>query len=170
MKKLWMIAAVCALMLASCGNKEEKAPAPKDMPQQPAPRECQMSDEQKADMKDWDNWANLSEARKTELLNKRKACYDKMKAEQEKREADKAKFEKQMQNWDKLTMEQKKAAFDLVGGCPMKACKEGCQDGAPQCGPQCGPGPQGCLGGDKPCPNDGKAPKNGDKPCCKDKR
>lgn len=161
MKKLWMVAVISAMVLASCCNKDNnKCNAPKDEPKQPAPQECQMSEEQKTEMKDWNNWNSLSETRKTELLNKRKACYDKMKAEEAEREANKAKFEEQMKNWNKLTIDQRKAAFDLVGCCPMQGCKSG--------GPDCGPGHQGpdCHGG----PKDGKAPQEGDKQCCKDKK
>ena len=105
-------------------------------------------------MEDWANWENLTEDRKVELLNERKACYDKQKAEQAEREAQKAKFEEQMSKWDNLTTEEKKAAFDLCPCCKKSCCKEGPKEG------KC------CKEGKCECKKDGKCPKEGE---CKGK-
>ena len=71
-----------------------------------------------------------------ELLNDRKAKYDEMQARKKAQEEKKAKFEDAMNNWDNLTVEQKKAAFDEAGCCG--GCREGeghggCRGDRPGC-------------------------------------
>lgn len=106
---------------------------------------CEMDEKCQKAMEDWKNWENLTEDRKVELLNERKAAYDKQVAEQAEREAQKAKFEEQMKNWDKLTTEEKKAAFDLCPCCKDKCCKGG--EG------KCHKGPKGPKGPKPGCPD-----------------
>ena len=84
---------------------------------------------------DWQNWENITDERKAELLDQRKAKYDEMQAMKKAQEEKKAAFEAAMNNWDKLTLDERKAAFDnCCGGC----CKKGegkpcCKDGKPGC-------------------------------------
>ena len=81
----------------------------------------------KKDRADWDNWENLTDERKAELLDSQKAVYDAQKAIKEAREARKAKFEAAMENWDNLSLDERKAAFDIIN---PKANKKGA-DAAP---------------------------------------
>ena len=152
-----ILAAACCLVFASCNNKaKEEAPRPNGEPRMEMkdhPR-CEMDEKCQKAMEDWKNWENLTDERKAELLNERKAAYDKQKAAAEEMEAQKAKFEEQMSKWDQLSLDEKKAAFDLCPCCKGKCCKEGPKDG------KC------CKGGPKG-PKDGKCPKEGE---CKDKK
>ena len=141
-----MLAAACCLIFASCNNKakEEKMPPfPKggpEMEMKDGPH-CEMDEKCQKAMEDWKNWENLTDERKAELLNDRKAAYDKQKAAVEEMEAQKAKFEEQMSKWDQLSLDEKKAAFDL---CPC--CKDKCGEGKCHKGPKGpkGPKPGGC--------------------------
>ena len=108
----------------------------------------EMSEEQKADMAAWEDWANQTDEKKAELLNKRKECFDKMVAEKKAREeemaAKKAAFEEGMANWDNLSLDEKKALFDN-----MPCCGEGHHHG---CGHKChGDKPEGCCKGHEGC-------------------
>jgi hypothetical protein len=76
-----------------------------------------MAEKQKQYMKDredWINWENQTDERKAELLNKSKAAYEKKKAAQEEREARKAKFEEALANWENLSLDERRAAFELL--------------------------------------------------------
>lgn len=155
MKKFMILAAACCLVLASCNNQPKEQPQPECQAQTECQKEKSPCCEKKQKaMEDWANWENLTEDRKVELLNERKACYDKQKAEQAEREAQKAKFEEQMSKWDNLTTEEKKAAFDLCPCCKKPCCKEGPKEG------KC------CKEGKGECKKDGKCPKEGE---CKGK-
>ncbi len=140
------MAAACCLTFTACNNnKPAEQTAEGTEPQTEA---CcpEMTEEQKAEMEackkaaeDWQNWENLTEERKAELLDQRKAKYDEMQAMKKAQEEKKAAFEAAMNNWDKLTIEERKAAFDAAGccgGCKKgegKGCckgdKQGCQKG-----------------------------------------
>ncbi len=157
MKKLFiMLAAACCLMFTACNNKPAEQPAEATEPQTEAPCCEEMTEEQKAEMEackkaaeDWQNWENLTDERKAELLNDRKAKYDEMQAMKKAQEEKKAAFEAAMNNWDKLTLDEKKAAFDAAGCCG------GCKDKG------------GCEGGDKHGCKDGDHHGcKGDKPGC----
>jgi hypothetical protein len=88
---------------------------------------------------DWQNWENITDERKAELLDQRKAKYDEMQSMKKAQEEKKAAFEAAMNNWDNLTIDERKAAFDNMGccgGCKKgegKGCckgdKQGCQKG-----------------------------------------
>ena len=164
MKKLFiMMAAACCLMFTACTNNKPAEQPAENTEVQAEDQPCckEMTEEQKAEMEackkaqeDWQNWENLTEDRKVELLNDRKAKYDEMQAMKKAQEEKQAKFEAAMLNWDKLSIEDRKAAFDEMGCCG--GCKEGpgCHKGeAPGCHKD-GPhhGPQG------PCPKDGGCP------------
>ena len=147
MKKLFILmAAACCLTFTACNNnKPAEQTAEGTEPQTEA---CcpEMTEEQKAEMEackkaaeDWQNWENLTEERKAELLDQRKAKYDEMQEMKKAQEEKKAKFEAAMLNWDKLSLDDRKAAFDEMGccgGCKKgegKGCckgdKKGCQKG-----------------------------------------
>lgn len=103
--------AVISLCFCSC-NRNPKEHGDKMQMQQDS-----LTDKQKQhqiDREDWLNWENLTDERKAELLNKSKASYDKMKAAKEEKERRKAQFEEAMSNWDNLSLDERKAAFDLL--------------------------------------------------------
>ena len=141
-------------MLVACCNKEGEHKCCKD-----GEHKChhEMTEEQKADMAAWEDWANQTDEKKADLLNKRKECFDKMvaekKAKEEEMAAKKAAFEEGMANWDNLSLDEKKALFDNMPccgegphpGCGHKCHKEGehkcCKDGEHKC---CGDKHEGC--------------------------
>jgi hypothetical protein len=151
MKKLAVLISVCCFVFASCNNK----PAPEQV-DEVAPETCeakkeccQMTEEQKADMAAWKDWDNQTIEKKEELVAKCKACIDKKMAEKkeqcdaEKTEAcpeKKAKCEEmkaKFDNWDNLTLDEKKALLDEMSCCKKKCCKDGekkcCKDGKKEC-------------------------------------
>ncbi len=153
------MAAACCLTFTACNNnKPAEQTAEGTEPQTEA---CcpEMTEEQKAEMEackkaaeDWQNWENLTEERKAELLDQRKAKYDEMQEMKKAQEEKKAAFEAAMNNWDKLTIEERKAAFDAAGCCG--GCKGGDKPGCHK-----GDKPGCCKEGGKPgCPKDGKCP------------
>lgn len=147
--------AACCLIFASCTNKA-KEETPEAQPQEQNEEVmCEKQKQHMQDCEDWKNWENLTDERKAELLDMKKACYDKKKAEQAEMEALKAQFEEAMANWDKLTLDERKAAFDLLK-CPKAPCggEGGCCKGGPKEGAH-------------PCKHDGKCPKGGEHPCGK---
>jgi len=143
MKKLFiMLAAACCLMFTACTSKPAEQTAETTEAQAEEPCCKEMTEEQKAEMEackkaceDWQNWENLTDERKAELLDQRKAKYDEMQAMKKAQEEKKAAFETAMNNWDKLTLDEKKAAFDAASCCG--GCKKGEGKGC-------------CKGGDKP--------------------
>ena len=150
MKKLFILmSAVCCLMFTACNNNKPAEQPAENTEMQAEDHPCckEMTEEQKAEMEackkageDWQNWENLTDERKAELLDMRKAKYDEMQAMKKAQEEKKAKFEAAMLNWDKLSLDDRKAAFDEM------ACCGGCQKGE---GPGChkGEGP-GCHKGE----------------------
>ena len=148
-----LMAAACCLTFTACNNNKP-AEQPAEGTEMQAEEPCckEMTEEQKAQMEackkaaeDWENWENITDERKAELLDQRKAKYDEMQAMKKAQEEKKAAFEAAMNNWDKLTIDEKKAAFDNLGCCG------------------------GCKGGDKPgcCKGGDKLGCHGDKPGCK---
>ncbi|MCR4737671.1 MAG: hypothetical protein K5846_05880 [Bacteroidales bacterium] len=140
MKKLMILMATCCLVFASCNKKAKEEPLQ-------TPEQQEMSEKQKQrmqDREDWVSWENLTDERKAELLNKSKAAYDKQKAAQEEREARKAKFEEAMANWDNLSLDERRAAFELI--YPSRPESKG------------------------ECKDEDKCSQEGDKPCDKEKK
>ena len=99
------------LLLSACGNKKANSGA--EVPEAD-PRIQEQMDRQAKDRADWDNWNGLSDERKAELLDSQKAIYDDMQAKKADRQARREKFEAAMDNWDNLSLDERKAAFDLV--------------------------------------------------------
>lgn len=135
MKKLILLAAISCMLLGSC---KQQAKSDEQQIQLPVP---EMTEEQKQAKEDWENWESLSNERKNELLDQQKAAYDKMKAAKDEREARKAKFEEAMANWDNLSLDERRAAFDLLypkkataekdsckGNCAKEGCKGNCSN------------------------------------------
>ncbi len=117
MKKLFLLLAVGAVLLTGCNQNPQPAA---DGPQ-PDSAAVAMHEKQEKAREDWNNWDSLTDERKSELLEDYKATYDEIKAVKEAREARKAKFEAAMENWDNLTLEEKKAAIDLMAPKTAKA-------------------------------------------------
>jgi len=159
MKKLFFLLVPAFMLVVSCNNEAKKDA--KDGEEQKTEQAAQdsgkdgdhkcckgdhkchheMTEEQKADMAAWEDWANQTDEKKAELLNKRKECFDKMVAEKSAKEEEmaekKAEFEAKMANWDKLSLDERKALFDN-----MPCCGEGPHPG---CGHKChGEKPEGC--------------------------
>ncbi len=99
------------LLLSACGNKEAN---PGTEVTELEPRIQEQMDRQAKDRADWDNWSGLSDERKAELLDSQKAIYDDMQAKKADRQARREKFEAAMDNWDNLSLDERKAAFDMV--------------------------------------------------------
>ncbi len=146
MKKLSLvIAAALCLTLASCGGNKTETPAtPTGTDTTAVKEECQkqdkccsgMTEEQKKECEEfkakWDNWANLTDVEKKELIAKKKECFDKKKAQMEEMEAQmkakKAEMNAEFAKWDKLSLDEQKALLDKVGSCCKS--KMGCGDKA----------------------------------------
>ena len=134
MKKLFTILVAGIFVLASCGNK----PAPVvDEPEVQEEKGCchEMTEEQKADMAAWEDWANQTEEQQVVLLDKFKACIDAKMAEkgectEECPEAAKKceEFKAKWATWETLDIAAKKALIDEVKCCKKECCKkEGCE-------------------------------------------
>ncbi len=111
MKKLILFAVLIPLLFSACGNKNAN---PETELPEVDPRIQEQMDRQAKDRADWDNWNSLSDERKAELLDSQKAIYDDVKAKKADRQARREKFEAAMDNWDNLSLDERKAAFDLV--------------------------------------------------------
>ena len=165
MKKLMILmAAACCLTFTACNNNKP-AEQPSECTEMQAEEPCcEMTEEQKAEMEackkaaeDWQNWENITDERKAELLDQRKAKYDEMQAMKKAQEEKKAKFEAAMLNWDKLSLDDKKAAFDDMGCCG--GCKGGDKPGCHGDKPGCKKGEgHGCKGEGHGCKKEGGCP------------
>lgn len=118
MKKLFLLLAVGSLLMTGCHNGSK----PSSDTKQTDSATVAMQEKFQKDREDWNNWENLTDERKAELLDEQKLVYEKQKAIKEAREARKAKFEAAMENWDNLSLDERKAAFDLMN--PRAAKKE----------------------------------------------
>lgn len=149
MKKLFVLLTACCLALCSC-HSESKADKNQPVEMQNDSIAAKQQQHQ-IDRDDWLNWDNLTDERKAELLDKSKAAYDRTKAAKEEKERRKAQFEEAMDNWDNLSLDERRAAFDLIdpsvknptalkpanGECKHEcggACKHDCKhEGDHQC-------------------------------------
>ncbi|MDR2083628.1 MAG: hypothetical protein LBP67_01360 [Bacteroidales bacterium] len=85
MKKSILLIGVLCFLLTSCGGGQKKATEQttqeKPKTEQKCEKECQLTEEQKAEMDafmaQWNNWDNLDDATKTDLIAKAKTCMDK---------------------------------------------------------------------------------------------
>lgn len=152
MKKLFFLLIPAFLLVVGCNNTpKQEGPEGEPKCQKEGEHKCckdgehkchkegdhkcchEMSEEQKADMAAWEDWANQTDEKKAELLGKRKECYDKKKAMEEEMAAKKAAFEEGMANWDNLSLDEKKALFDNMPCCGKCHKGHGCKDGEHKC-------------------------------------
>ena len=139
MKKLAVLMSVFCFVFVACNNNQ-KTPATEETTEQcekkcEGKHDCKMTEEQKADMEAWKNWDNQTAEKKEELVAKRKACIDKKMAEKsEKCDAEKkeqcpekeakcAEMKAKFDNWNNLTIDEKKVLLDEMQ--PKKCCKDG---------------------------------------------
>jgi len=138
MRKLFVSLIVLCLILASCcGNQGTQTDATEKGCCKKQDETCckGMTDEQKqecAEMKaKWDDWANLTDEVKQELIGKRKACFDKKMEEIKEAEAKmlvhKAIMEEKLASWESMTLDEQKTFFDECDQhCIKIKTKEGC--------------------------------------------
>ena len=124
MKRLLLLATIATFLFASCCSNKEKCEATDG---QNAPHKCcqEMSEEQKQTCTDWKNWESLDEERKIELVSGAKEKYDLKKAEREERMVKIAEFDLKMENWETLSLDEKKALCDEM----YSLCKGNCNHG-----------------------------------------
>ena len=146
MKKLAMLISVCCFVFVSCNNQPAQAPEESTEHKCEGHKKCckELTEEQKADMEAWKNWDSQTTEKKEELVAKRKECIDnRMAKKQEKCDAEKkeecpakaakcAEMKAQFENWDNLTLDEKKALLDEMPCCGKKQCckggnKKGCE-------------------------------------------
>ena len=132
MKKLWILAITGLFFFASCGNKAKEVPAV-----EPQQEECQetkscckeLTEEQKADIAAWDDWANQTDEKKQDLLAKSKECIDKTLAECKEGECSEKchEFKSKWETWATLSVDNQKALVDEFKEMAKAKCeKEGC--------------------------------------------
>jgi hypothetical protein len=158
-KLLVSLTALCLILASCCGNQGTPATdaTEKECCKKHEEGKCcqGMTEEQKqacAEFKEkWDNWVNLTDEVKQELIGKRKDCFDKKMEELKEMEAKmqehKAAMEAKLATWATMTLDQQKAFFDEFGTCCAKKCcekkccekkcegkKEGCPKAKEGCG------------------------------------
>lgn len=150
MKKIVLtLGVVFCILLTSCGGGQKKVQEQTKDECCKTEQKCQMTEEQKAECEafkaQWDNWDNLDDATKTNLIAKAKACIDK-------------KAEGCKNHGEKECCKGKEGE-----GCKNHGEKEGCK----------GKEGEGCKnhGEKEGCKNkEGEGCKNhGEKECCKGK-
>ena len=121
MKKLLILGFACLFAFASCQNKNNQpAEEAQAEPQEQVAEEPQLSAEQQAIVTDWQNWANLEEARQTEIINYCKQSYDNGETPVITCKNRQARVDSLMGIWDKLSLDEQKATMELV----CKKCKD----------------------------------------------
>ena len=151
MKKVWiaivviLLAGAAFLVVKNCGCC--KAETEKTCCKDGEKKECQLTEEQKANIAAWEDWDNQTSEKQEELVAARKACIDsklaekagKCDAEKEKcqkeegkcpeKEAKCAEMKALWDNWDNLTIGEKKALLDEMAPkcCKKECCKKECK-------------------------------------------
>ena len=132
MKKLWTIAIVAIFFFAACTPKTTEVVNEEEQTQE---TKCCLTDEQKADFAAFENWAELDDAAKGELIVRLKEFYDaKMAKKAEKCDAEpqevcpekQAKcdeFKAKWETWETLSIDEQKALIDELIGCCKKKCE-----------------------------------------------
>jgi hypothetical protein len=144
MKKLLALLVASFVLFSCCNNaKKDECKNKKEC--------CEMTEEQKADLAAWNDWDNQTDEKKAELVEKYKNCIDQKakcckkdgekkeccKKDGEKKECCKKElteeqkkaceeFKAKWENWDNLTINEKKALLDQKMEC-CKAKKECCK-------------------------------------------
>ncbi|MDR1793481.1 MAG: hypothetical protein LBR36_08625 [Bacteroidales bacterium] len=159
MKRLALFAGALCFVLASCTPKEETSTVEcQDSTKQEVKKCdgkekpcCKMTEEEKAACEafkaKWDNWENLAETEKAELVKELKTKIDQKEAEMAAKkaemEAKKAEMEAKWKAFDKLTLDEQKALLEAKMSC----CKKGPKDCGKNDKPCCKKGEEG-----KECP------------------
>ena len=159
-----MFAGALCFVFASCCNNAPETEATEETQEMNCPKEkgpkCHMSEEEKAECEafkqKWEDWANLDETAKKELISTAKTKFDAKRAEMKAHLAEmQAKMEEQETAWadfDNKTLDEQKAMLDEAMKCGKHGPKPCCKDGER--------GPKPCCKEQKPCCKE-------DKPCCK---
>jgi hypothetical protein len=135
MKKLAVLAGVLCFIFVSCCNKTTDTPKEECVKEEKHEHGCcKMTEEQKAECeafrKQWDDWANLTDDVKKELVAEGKSRIDKKFAKME------AKIEACKADWatfDDLGLEDQKAFIDKK----MQCGKQHCKNSKKQCEKKC---------------------------------
>jgi hypothetical protein len=159
-KLLVSLTALCLILASCCGNQTPVDATEKGCCKKSEEQKCckGMTEEQKqacAEFKaKWEDWANLTDEVKQELIGKRKECFDKkmeeIKETEAKMQAHKAEMEAQLANWENMTLDQQKEFFDNYGNICIKVkTKEGChkakeKEGCPKAKEGCPKAKEGC--------------------------
>jgi len=133
MKKLTILTGILCFVFVSCCNKTADAPDGKQCAQEQSGQNCcKMTEEQKAECeafrKQWNDWANLTDDVKKELVAKMKVRIDEKFAKMEACKAEWATF-------DKLSLEEQKALIDKQMSCRQQ--QQCCKDSVKQCEKKC---------------------------------
>jgi len=156
MRKLFVSLTAVCLILASCcgGNQPATDTAEKGCCKKEEQGKCckGMTEEQKqacAEFKaKWDDWANLTDEVKEEMIGKRKECFDKkmaeMKEHEAKMQAHKAEMEEQYAAFETMTLDQQKDFFDNYGNICIKVKTKGCCEKKEGCAKKCEGKKEGC--------------------------
>jgi len=155
MRKLFVsLTAVCLILASCCGNQPATDTAEQGCCKKHEEEKCckGMTEEQKqacAEFKaKWDDWANLTDEVKAELIGKRKDCFDKKMAEMKeceaKMQAHKAEMEEQYASFETMTLDQQKEFFDNYGNICLKVKTQGCGEKKEGCQKECPHKKEGC--------------------------
>jgi len=155
-KLLVSLTVLCLILSACCGGNQAPEATEKGCCKKGEQEKCckGMTEEQKqacAEFKaKWDDWANLTDEVKEEMIGKRKECFDKkweeMKAHEAKMQAHKAEMEEQYANWETMTLDEQKEFFDNYGNIKMKikGCGDKKKEGCPKAKEGCQKAKEGC--------------------------
>jgi hypothetical protein len=132
MKKIMILLAVAGLIFVSCGNKTQPVV-------EQAEETCDtLTPEQQEMFANWDMWADLNAEQQELLVVDMKTFLDECKAKCEakcegKEEAEEvcpekaakcAEFKAKWENFDNLSLDEKKALIDELLACKEECCKE----------------------------------------------
>jgi hypothetical protein len=138
MKKLTVLAGVLCFVFVSCCNKTADAPEEKQCTKEEKHEHgsCKMTEEQKAECeafrKQWNDWENLTDDVKKDLVGKMKVRIDEKHAAMEaKMKACKAKWA----TFDNLSIDEQKALIDKQMACGKEKCCK--KDDEKQCEKKC---------------------------------
>ena len=127
MKRLTVLAGVLCFVFVSCCNKTADVPEENQCTKDEKHECCKMTEEQKAECeafrKQWDDWANLTDDVKKELVGKMKVRIDEKYA---KMEAEFAACKAEWATFENLSLDEQKALIDKRMCCKKSCCKKSC--------------------------------------------
>ena len=129
MKRLTVLAGIVCFIFVSCCNKTADVPEEKQCTKEEKHEGCcKMTEEQKAECeafrKQWDDWANLTDDVKKELVSKAKIRIDEKYA---KMEAEMAACKAEWATLETLSLDEQKALIDKRLCCKKSCCKKSCE-------------------------------------------